>query len=48
MGAHHVIDHRQPPATQVKAIIPGGVNYVLALTTLTRSSPRWRRKAHWH
>jgi zinc-binding alcohol dehydrogenase family protein len=32
MGAHHVIDHRQPLAAQVKAIIPGGVNYVLALT----------------
>ncbi len=32
MGAHHVIDHRQPLATQVKAIVPGGVNYVLALT----------------
>jgi len=32
MGAHHVIDHRQPLAKQVKAIMPGGVNYVLALT----------------
>jgi len=32
MGAHHVIDHRQPIAAQVKAIIPGGVDYVLALT----------------
>jgi zinc-binding alcohol dehydrogenase family protein len=32
MGAHHVIDHRQPLAQQVKAIMPGGVNYVLALT----------------
>ena len=32
MGAHHVIDHRQPIAAQVKAIVPGGVNYVLALT----------------
>jgi NADPH2:quinone reductase len=32
MGAHHVIDHRQPLAGQVKAILPGGVNYVLALT----------------
>jgi NADPH2:quinone reductase len=31
-GAHHVIDHRQPLAKQVKAIVPGGVNYVLALT----------------
>jgi NADPH:quinone reductase len=32
MGAHHVIDHRRPLAAQVKAIVPGGVNYVLALT----------------
>lgn len=32
MGAHRVIDHRQPLAGQVKAILPGGVNYVLALT----------------
>jgi zinc-binding alcohol dehydrogenase family protein len=32
MGAHHVIDHRQPLAEQVKAVVPGGVNYVLALT----------------
>jgi zinc-binding alcohol dehydrogenase family protein len=32
MGAHHVIDHRQPLAAQVKAIVSGGVNYVLALT----------------
>jgi len=32
MGAHHVIDHRQPLAKQVKAIMPGGVNHVLALT----------------
>jgi len=32
MGAHHVIDHRQPLAKQVKAIAPAGVNYVLALT----------------
>lgn len=32
MGAQHVIDHRQPLAAQVKAIVPGGVNYVLALT----------------
>jgi NADPH:quinone reductase len=32
MGAHHVIDYRQPLAAQVKAIVPGGVNYVLALT----------------
>ena len=32
MGAHHVIDHRKPLAGQVKAITPGGVDYVLALT----------------
>jgi len=31
-GAHHVIDHRQPLAKQVKAILPGGVNFVLGLT----------------
>jgi zinc-binding alcohol dehydrogenase family protein len=32
MGAHHVIDHRQPIAPQIKAIAPNGVNCVLALT----------------
>ena len=32
MGAHHVVDHRQPLSKQVKEILPGGVNYVLALT----------------
>lgn len=32
LGANHVIDHRQPLAGQVKAIVPGGVNYVFALT----------------
>jgi zinc-binding alcohol dehydrogenase family protein len=32
MGAHHVVDHRQPLAAQVKQIVPGGVDYVLALT----------------
>jgi zinc-binding alcohol dehydrogenase family protein len=32
MGAHHVIDHRTPLSAQVKAFVPGGVNYVLALT----------------
>lgn len=32
MGAHHVIDHRQALAAQVKMIVPQGVNYVLALT----------------
>jgi NADPH2:quinone reductase len=32
MGAHYVIDHRQPLAGQVRAILPGGVHYVMALT----------------
>lgn len=32
MGAHHLVDHSQPLADQVKAIEPGGVNYVLGLT----------------
>jgi NADPH:quinone reductase len=32
MGAHHVVDHREPLSGQVKTIVPGGVNYVLALT----------------
>ena len=32
MGAHHVIDHGKPLAAQVNAIVPGGVNHVLALT----------------
>jgi len=32
MGAQHVVDHRQPLAAQVKAVAPGGVNYVLSLT----------------
>jgi zinc-binding alcohol dehydrogenase family protein len=32
LGAHFVIDHRQPLARQVAAIAAGGVNYVLALT----------------
>jgi NADPH2:quinone reductase len=32
MGAHQVIDHRQPLAKQVKVITPEGVNIVLALT----------------
>lgn len=32
MGAHHVVDHRQSLAAQVKAIVPAGVTYVLALT----------------
>jgi NADPH:quinone reductase len=32
MGAHHVVDHSRPIAEQVKAIVPQGVNYVLAMT----------------
>jgi len=32
MGAHHVVNHREPLAAQVKAIAPGGVDYVMALT----------------
>jgi NADPH2:quinone reductase len=32
MGAHHVVDHHQSLATQVRKIVPGGVRYVLALT----------------
>lgn len=32
MGAHHVINHSQPLAAQVKPLAPAGVNYVLALT----------------
>ena len=32
MGAHHVVDHREPLASQVTALVPGGVNHVLALT----------------
>jgi zinc-binding alcohol dehydrogenase family protein len=32
MGAHHVVDHRQPLAPQLGAIAPDGVNYVLSLT----------------
>jgi NADPH2:quinone reductase len=32
MGAHHVIDHRRPLAAQVKALVPGGVDWVLGLT----------------
>lgn len=32
LGAHHVVDHRQPLAEQVKALVPGGVRYVMALT----------------
>jgi NADPH:quinone reductase len=32
MGAHDVIDHRQPLSGQVKGIAAGGLDYVLALT----------------
>lgn len=32
MGAHHVIDHGQPLAAQIKAIVPEGLTHVLALT----------------
>ncbi len=32
MGAHHVVDHGEPLAAQVTAIVPGGVNHALALT----------------
>jgi NADPH:quinone reductase len=32
MGAHHVVDHRQPLSIQVRKIVPDGVRYVLALT----------------
>jgi NADPH2:quinone reductase len=32
LGAHHVIDHSQPLAPQVKALVTDGVNYTLALT----------------
>jgi NADPH2:quinone reductase len=32
MGANHVVDHGKPLSSQVKAIVPGGVNYVVALT----------------
>ena len=39
MGAHHVIDHHQPLAAQVHAIVPDGVNYVLALTQTAQHFP---------
>jgi NADPH2:quinone reductase len=32
MGANHVVDHGKPLSSQVKAIVPSGVNYVIALT----------------
>jgi NADPH:quinone reductase len=34
MGAQYVIDHRQPLSSQVKAVVPGGVDYVLGLTKI--------------
>jgi NADPH:quinone reductase-like Zn-dependent oxidoreductase len=34
MGAHYVIDHRRRRSSQVKAIVPGGVDYVLGLTKI--------------
>jgi NADPH:quinone reductase len=34
MGAHHVVDHRQPLSGQVKAIVPNGVDYLLGLTKI--------------
>jgi NADPH:quinone reductase len=34
MGAHHVIDHRQPLSSQVKAIVTSGADYVLGLTKI--------------
>jgi NADPH2:quinone reductase len=32
MGATHVVNHGKPLSSQVRAIVPAGVNYVLALT----------------
>jgi NADPH2:quinone reductase len=32
MGANYVVDHGKPLSSQIRAIVPGGVNYVLALT----------------
>ena len=32
LGAHHVVDHRGDLASQIKAIAPQGVDYVLSLT----------------
>ena len=36
LGAHHVVDHGQPMAPQIKAVVPQGVDYVLALTQTER------------
>jgi zinc-binding alcohol dehydrogenase family protein len=32
MGAHHVVDHSKPLVEQVRAVAPGGVDYVMSLT----------------
>lgn len=40
LGAHHVVDHRQPLAEQVKALEPGGVRYVMALTATEQHFPQ--------
>ncbi|WP_404365712.1 zinc-binding alcohol dehydrogenase family protein [Corallococcus coralloides] len=40
LGAHHVVDHRQPLAEQVKALVPGGVRYVMALTATEQHFPQ--------
>ena len=32
LGAHHVVDHRQPLVEQVRPLAPGGVDYVMSLT----------------
>jgi len=39
MGAHHVIDHRQPLAPQLKAL---GIGEVDAIINLTDSAPYWQ------
>ncbi|RYZ43393.1 MAG: zinc-binding alcohol dehydrogenase family protein [Myxococcaceae bacterium] len=39
-GAHHVVDHRQPLAKQVLAVVPEGVRYVLALTATEQHFPQ--------
>ncbi|MEE3624175.1 zinc-binding alcohol dehydrogenase family protein [Nitrospirillum sp. BR 11752] len=39
MGAHHVIDHRQPLEPQVRAIAPGGATHVMSLTATEQHFP---------
>lgn len=39
MGAHHVINHREALAPQLQAIVPGGVDYILALTQTDQHFP---------